>query len=262
MAQSAARNDVTMNALTATGILALPAAVLGRLVYATVAPSCQFWGPVIARGPAGSRRAALTFDDGPTPGATEAILDALRAGGVRATFFVIGVNVTRNPDLLRRVHAEGHLIGNHSFSHSHFAATRRRPYWIREIVETDDAIEAAIGLRPALYRPALGVRTWHTTAAVRETGHALVTWSRRAVDGLPTMPERIMRRFDRVADGEILLLHDGVEPHAPHADRSATIAAVPMLLDRLREEQLAAVRLDELLGVPGYQSARAGAAAT
>ena len=166
-------------------------AVLGRLTYATVAPSCQFWGPAIARGPAGSRRVALTFDDGPTPGATDAILDALRAACVRATFFVIGVNVAKHPDLLRRIHAEGHLIGNHSFSHSHYAATRRRPYWVREIVQTDDAIEAAIGVRPKLYRPALGVRTWHTFGALRETGHTLVTWSRRAIDGLPTTPQRI-----------------------------------------------------------------------
>jgi peptidoglycan/xylan/chitin deacetylase (PgdA/CDA1 family) len=234
---------------TVAGILAPPLAVLGGLTYATVAPSCQFWGPSVARGRADSRQVALTFDDGPTPGPTDAILDILRAASVRASFFVVGVNVIKHPDLLRRIRDEGHLICNHSHSHSHFAMMRRRPYWIDEIVACDEAVGAAIGSRPKLYRPAMGVKTWHTFAALRQTGHTLVTWSSRARDGLPTTPQRIMQRFEGVRPGEIMLLHDGVEPHAPHADRSATIAALPMLLERLRQLELTPVRLDEMLGV-------------
>src|SRR6185503_17090628 len=99
--------------------------------------------------------------------------------------------------------------------------------------------------------------TWHTFGATRQTGHLTVTWSSRARDGLPTTPQSIMRRFDNVTAGEILLLHDGVEPHAPHRDRSATIAALPMLLKRLRDQNLLPVRLDELLGIAAYDSARA-----
>ncbi|MEA2709074.1 MAG: peptidoglycan-N-acetylglucosamine deacetylase [Phycisphaerales bacterium] len=241
--------------IAATAAIFAPAAgILAGLTYATVAPSCGFWGPVVSRGPAGSHRVAITFDDGPTPGATDVILDVLRDAGVRATFFVIGVNVRKHPGLLRRIHAEGHLVANHSFNHSHYGVMRLRRYWLREIIETDAAIEAAIGVRPAMYRPPVGLKTGHTFSAMRSTPHAMITWSRRAIDGLPTTPQRIMGRFRNVADGEILLLHDGVEPHARNADRSATIAAVPMLLDDLRRANLAPVRLDELLGIPGYQS--------
>lgn len=251
-----------MTPAATAAILAAPiVSVITGLTYATVAPACRFWGDTLSRGAAGSRRVGLTFDDGPTPRATDAILDALRDAGAAATFFVIGANVLKHPDLLRRVHGEGHLVANHSFNHSHFGVLRRRPYWAREILETDDAIEAVIGVRPAMYRPPCGVKTWHTFGACHDTGHAMVNWSRRAVDGLPTTPRRIMRRFRDVADGEILLLHDGVEPHAPHADRSATIAALPMLLDQLRREHLAPVRLDELLGVAGYQSGEVAAEA-
>lgn len=240
-----------------TAILAPGVGIVAALTYATVAPACRFWGPTLSRGAVGSRQVALTFDDGPTPGVTDVILDALREAEVSATFFVIGANVRKHPDLLRRAHDDGHLVANHSFSHSHFGVLRRRPYWLRDIREADDAIEDAIGVRPAMYRPPCGVKTWHTFGAIRQTGHAMVTWSRRAVDGLPTTPQRIMRRFRNIADGEILLLHDGVEPHAPHADRAATIAVVPMLLERLRHENLTPVRLDELLGVAGYRSAGA-----
>ena len=247
--------------MSVAALVAAPAVgVVAALTYATVAPSCGFWGPVRFRGAAGTRRVAITFDDGPTPGTTDVILDILRDAGVKATFFVIGANVIRHAHLLRHMHAEGHLIANHSFSHSHFGVLRKRPYWIEEIARADDEIEAAIGLRPALYRPPVGVKTWHTFAAMRQTGHTMVTWSRRAIDGLPTTPQRIMRRFQHVGDGEILLLHDGVEPRAPYADRSATIAALPRLLERLRADRLAPVRLDELLDVAGYQSAGAAAA--
>jgi peptidoglycan/xylan/chitin deacetylase (PgdA/CDA1 family) len=239
---------------TAAAILA-PIGVVAGLTYVTVAPANNFWGRVICRGPAGSRRVALTFDDGPTPGTTDAILDALRDAGVAASFFVIGANVRRHPDLLRRAHDEGHLVANHSLSHSHYGVCRRRPYWEREIRATDEAIDAVIGVRPAMYRPPCGVKTWHTFNAIARTGHTMVNWSRRAVDGLPTTPQRMMRRFEHLADGDILLLHDGVEPNTRYADRSATIACVPMLIERLRRENLTPVRLDELLGVAGYQSA-------
>jgi peptidoglycan/xylan/chitin deacetylase (PgdA/CDA1 family) len=174
---------------------------------------------------------------------------------VKASFFVIGANVRKHPELLRRMHAEGHLVGNHSLHHSHYGICRITRYWRREIVETDDAIEEVIGVRPAMYRPPCGMKTWHTFDAMRTTGHTLVNWSRRAIDGLPTTPLRIMRRFEDIGDGEILLLHDGVEPNTSYADRSATIAAVPMLLEQLRGANLTPVRLDELLGVAEYQSA-------
>ena len=228
---------------------------LGGLTYASCAPACNFWGKVVSRGPAGSRRVAITFDDGPTPGSTDTILDTLRDAGVTASFFVIGANVARHPDLIRRIHDEGHLIGNHSQNHSHYGICRVTSYWCREIDETDRAIEAVIGVRPALYRPPCGMKTWHTFDAMRLTGHTLVNWSRRAIDGLPTTPQRIMRRFENIGDGEILLLHDGVEPNTAYADRSATIAVVPMLLEQLSRQNLAPVRLDELLGVAAYQSA-------
>jgi peptidoglycan/xylan/chitin deacetylase (PgdA/CDA1 family) len=239
--------------------VAVPAVAIGVVfTHATVAPASPLWGTLISRGPAGSNRVALTFDDGPTPGTTERVLDALAAADARAAFFVIGASVQRHPDLLRRIHAEGHLVANHSYSHSHYTFFHGPRTWEREIRRTDDVIESILGVRPRLFRPPMGVKTWNTTLARRRTGHTIVTWSRRAIDGLPTTAARIAKRFANTTDGEILLLHDGVEPHAPCSDRTATIAAVPALIQSLRARHLTLVRLDELLGIDPY-APRAGA---
>lgn len=237
----------------ALAIAAPVVATLAGLTYATVAPSCTLWGPTLSRGPSGSRKLALTFDDGPTPGTTDRVLDILGAAGARATFFVIGANCRQHPDLLRRIHQEGHQVANHSFDHAHFGVCHGNRYWEQQIRRTDAVIEETIGVRPAMFRPPMGIKTWHTTRAVRIHGHALVTWSRRAMDGLPTSPQRILRRLRSLRDGEIVLLHDGVEPHAPHVDRSATIAAIGPLLRSIRKSGLTPIRLDELIGLPAYQ---------
>ena len=228
-------------------------AALGRLTYATVAPSCGFWGKVTWRGPRGSGKIALTFDDGPTPGATDRVLDALRDANVKAAFFVVGANVIRHPELLRRVHDEGHLVGNHSYHHSHYGILGQRRYWDEEVRSTDEAIASVLGVRPAMFRPPMGLKTWHTTGACRLQGHALVTWSRRAIDGLPTTPQKIVDRLAKLRDGDIILLHDGVEPNALHPDRSSTFDAVAPLLQRIKEHGLSPVRLDELTGLAAYQ---------
>src|SRR5271157_4080674 len=91
--------------------------LLGLYVYAWSIPTLQLFGPALLRGPAAGKRIALTFDDGPSSIYTGQILDILRCHDVKATFFVCGRNVERYPEILRRVQAEGHTIGNHCYSH-------------------------------------------------------------------------------------------------------------------------------------------------
>jgi peptidoglycan/xylan/chitin deacetylase (PgdA/CDA1 family) len=232
--------------------VSLPVAACG-FAYATFHPRANIWGEVISRGPRDGNAIALTFDDGPTPGATDRVLDVLRDANVKCTFFVVGLNVEKSPDLLRRIHEEGHLIANHSYHHAHFAITRMTRYWQRELRATDDAIANVLNLRPALFRPPMGMKTWHVNRAARDNHQSLITWTRRAVDGLPTTPAKILARFAHVRAGDILLLHDGVEPHAHHTDRTATIQSLRPLIDSLKERDLRAVRLDELLAVRGYR---------
>ena len=193
--------------------------------------------------------AALTFDDGPHPVGTPLVLEALARRGVRATFFVIGKHAEEHPELVREIHAAGHLLGNHSHRHGHADALRGRRFWRGELERCNDAVEAAAGVRPTLFRPPMGVKSPLQAGAVRDLGLTAVTWSRRGRDGRRAEPQRILARLGDAGPGEILTLHDGTDP-AFDRDPRPTAAALPALLDRLlgagRLERL--VRLDELLG--------------
>jgi peptidoglycan/xylan/chitin deacetylase (PgdA/CDA1 family) len=224
------------------------------LAVGTFGPRSNFWGTVLSRG-VNARGVALTFDDGPTPGGTDRVLDALGELGVRAAFFVVGRNVLQHPSLVERMHAEGHVVANHSFDHSHFGMFGRRTYWRRQLEQTDEAILRVTGKRPALFRPPMGQKTGHMTRAASITGHSIVTWTRSAFDGVGASPERIVRRVTGPARaGDILLLHDGLEPNAIRRDPSATVAAVRPLVARLRAMGLEPQPLDEMLGLAAYRA--------
>ena len=232
---------------------ALTAAVAGVASYGTFVPGSRLWGPVVWRGTSENPpRVALTFDDGPTAGSTDRVLDLLGELKVKAAFFVIGKNVERQPDLLERIDAEGHLVGNHTFDHWRWCSTQRGDYWREQIGRADAAIERVLGRRPVLFRPPIGHKTPYTMAAAREHGHAVVTWSVRAWDGMPTTPEKIVGHvLPRCDAGTIVVLHDGVEPTRPR-DPRATIAAIRPLVAALRERGLAPARLDEVVGLTAY----------
>jgi peptidoglycan/xylan/chitin deacetylase (PgdA/CDA1 family) len=224
--------------------------------YGLFTPASRMWGPVVSRGPRqGDARVALTFDDGPRPGTTDVILDTLAALNVRAAFFVIGVHVERWPDLVRRMHDEGHVVGNHTFDHSHTGLFGRDRYWRDEIRRADDAIEKVIRRRPALFRPPMGYKHWHVMNMAADTGHDVVTWSRRAWDLKSTKPATILERLVNPArGGDILLLHDGNDPRLKPFDRAGTRAAVRPLIEGLRRRGLEPARLDDLLAIPAYQA--------
>jgi peptidoglycan-N-acetylglucosamine deacetylase len=233
---------------------AVAAAAAGSvLAVGTFGPRSNFWGPVISRG-VGASGVALTFDDGPTPDGTDRVLDTLGELGVRAAFFVIGRSARQHPRLVERMHAEGHVVGNHSQDHSHFGMFGRRTYWRKQLEMTDEAIRQAIGRRPALFRPPMGQKTGHVTRAAAMSGHTIVTWTRSAYDGVGASPQRIVRRLTVPARaGDILLLHDGLEPNAIRRDPSPTVAAVRPLVERLRSVGLEPQPLDEILGLAPYR---------
>ncbi len=225
------------------------------MAYGTFVPSSEMWGRIIRRAPAArtGKSIAITFDDGPTAGPTERVLDLLREANVKATFFVVGRNVVRHPHLVRRMHEEGHVIGNHTWDHHHGGWFGSGRYWDEQVRRTGDAVAEIIGVRPALFRPPMGIKTWLTLRAATKEGCQTIGWSHRARDGGRTTTEAILARLaDTPAPGDILLLHDGIEPNSPKRNPEPTIAALPELLRRHRERGLELVRVDVLLGVKAY----------
>lgn len=230
----------------------------GGLSWGLFNPRSQMMGRVLYRGPrvddGDPPRVALTFDDGPTPDSTPAVLDALSAVDAPAAFFVIGRNADRHPHLLRQIDEQGHLVGNHTFDHDRQGLWHGGRFWRRQIDLTDDVIFDIIGKRPALFRPPMGFKHWHLMAEARFGGHQVVNWSRRAIDGgKRPRKHRIIKRMARAGDGDILLLHDGHEPDLDRS-RTATADAVRPIVNQLRDRGIEIVRLDELLGLPAYQT--------
>lgn len=222
--------------------------------YGTFIPGSSLWGTVTSRAGRGeNNRIAVSFDDGPTPGATDRMLDLLGELGIKASFFVIGQNVLRAPKLLERMDAEGHLIGNHSFDHSHWAMWRGRNYWQQQVDKTDAAIEQVIGKKPAMFRPPVGIKTWYTIGAARRRGQHVVAWSVRGFDGVATTSQRIVNRvLPKCSAGDIVSLHDGIEPNSSR-DPRPTLDAIKPLVTGLRQRGLTPVRLDELTGLKAYR---------
>ena len=205
-------------------------------------PQLRFFGPFICRGNITRRCVALTFDDGPDERSTPALLDLLREAGVKATFFCIGKRVEAAPELTARIAREGHLVENHSFTHSNltnfFTVTRLRG----EVLQNQTAIERATGVAPRMYRPPIGQSNPRTFRVARELGLAVIGWTAGGLDTRIKQPERVVERIKkRLQPGGIILLHDGNIPP------ERLLPTVKMLLETLRDLDYEVIRLDKLL---------------
>lgn len=215
------------------GVLALGSLYL----YAWSVPTLQVFGPALLRGPAHSGKVALTFDDGPSSPYTEQILDLLRERGVTATFFLCGKNVERYPEIARRIVAEGHTIGNHTYSHP-FPYFRRRSFIAAEIDRAQDVIERVTGHRPKIFRPPFGARWLGMHDVLRERSLPLINWSDTGYDwreGVDVASETLKH----LRPGSIILLHDGSRVYPPHqVDQLKTVSALPTIIDGARQAGL------------------------
>ncbi|TSA30214.1 MAG: glycosyltransferase [Verrucomicrobiaceae bacterium] len=193
---------------------------------------------------------SLTFDDGPDPEWTPAILDILKAKGVKATFFVVGGEAERYPDIIRRIIAEGHEIGNHSFTHSNLAEEPASIVRL-ELNATQRLIESLTGRSTTLFRPPYNADSQPTDLEelvpieiAQSQGYLTVLENIDPRDWQKPGPEELLKlvKADR-GKGNIILLHDG------GGDRSATLDALPSLIDYLRERGDRILTIGELLGI-------------
>jgi peptidoglycan/xylan/chitin deacetylase (PgdA/CDA1 family)/glycosyltransferase involved in cell wall biosynthesis len=226
-------------------------------------------GPVLridANGVVSSRSApagviALTFDDGPDPEWTPAILDVLARHGARATFFVIGSKVNDHPELARRILAEGHEIGVHTFTHAELAAM---PSWRRDLEMTlgQNAIAGATGMQTTLMRPpfssepdAMSATEYAAIDEVAAGRYLTVLADLDTKDwGNPGVDAIVNSATPPAGEGAVVMLHDG------GGDRSQTVAAVDALLGRLGGDGYRFTTVSEALGTPSANVAAGGAA--
>lgn len=203
------------------------------------------WGEIIRAADTSERLVALTFDDGPREPYTSQILDVLRDQGVKATFFLVGENVLRYPDVVRRIAREGHAIGNHSWSHRSLESVSRATA-SREIGRTDTLIRAITGHRTVLFRPpygAVGAVLRGPSGVVAAHQKLLVLWSVHASDWNTRSPLRVAADTIRDIDsGDIVLLHDG------GGRRDHVVTATRWMVGHLARRGFSLVTVPELLG--------------
>jgi peptidoglycan-N-acetylglucosamine deacetylase len=209
--------------LDATGVVPLPG---GTAPDATAGSSAA----IVALAPG---QVALTFDDGPYAEYTPAILDILDRYKVKATFFVVGQEVERHPELVRDMAARGHVVANHTWNHRDLTQMSDADVE-RELTSASDAIEELVGKRPSCMRPPMGKVDDRVRAIAGRLGLTIALWDVDTLDFQKPPPEAIVERVlptvaERGAEeSSSILLHDG------GGDRTTTIAALPQVIEGIQ----------------------------
>ena len=188
--------------------------------------------------PPGSRGVALTFDDGPHPEGTPALLDLLAEAGARATFFLVGEQVERWPRMAERIACEGHEVALHGYRHRNLLRVPPRAL-ARDLDRGAAVLREATGQSPTLYRPPYGIFSPAALALVRRRGWRPLLWSRWGHDWRRrATPDRIAHEVTHdLSDRDVLLLHDADHYNARESWRN-TVAAMPAVLRTLERLEL------------------------
>ncbi len=230
-------------------LAALPASVFLLLcIIAPLLPGFSFFLPIISRGRSGRQAVALTFDDGPDPASTPLLLDLLARYGVRATFFVTGRRAERYPDLVKIILAQGHTLGNHSYSHDNLIMFKSHPTVVNEIAAAQKVFQR-FGIQPLAFRPPVGVTSPRLRGPLSQTGLYVVNFSNRAGDrGNRRVKHLAQRILKRLRGDDIIMLHD-IEPR-PSSQLDRWLSEVDELLSAIQERGIAIRPLGELIGRP------------
>ncbi len=211
-------------------------------------PTMHAYGRSFVGLPPGTRKLALTYDDGPNDAATLQLLDVLARHNVNATFFVLGKFVAEKPRVVRSVAEAGHVLGNHSWDHPRliFASDAE----LRSQVErTQEAVLDACGVIPTLFRPPYGGRRPGTLHEVRRLGLEPVMWNVTCYDWKTTSADKVLAHAQRqIRGGDVILMHDGDQARMG-ADRFHSIEATDRLITNYKAEGYEFVTIPQMMAV-------------
>ncbi|HZX05476.1 polysaccharide deacetylase family protein [Kribbella sp.] len=217
----------------------LVSAVIGTVVVAAAKSPAQ---PVTPTPPAAAavvtpkptplptKYVVLTFDDGPDAEYTPKVLDVLAKYDAKATFFEVGQNVRKHPELTKRIHDAGHSVQNHTWDHSDLRKLTAAKFQ-QEVSSTDQAIRAQTGSTPTCLRPPYGGVSATVRQRARQLGKGLVVWTVDSRDWTkPGTAAIVQRVLKNVHSGSVILMHDG------GGNRAQTVAALPAILTALKAQ--------------------------
>ncbi len=214
-------------------------------LYAFAFPESELFGKVIYQTNSPDKVVALTFDDGPGGASTQAILRVLADEKVKATFFLIGRNVDRRPELAAEIVREGHAIGNHSYHHSWSLPFQRRSTVIDEVRKADAAIFRATHIHTRLFRPPHGLRTPWMLNTIRDEGYAVIMWDDQTDDFIGHDDARTLARhiLKKVHPNAIIALHDSANLNEGESPQT-TAEALRIIIPELKREHYSFVTLN------------------
>ncbi|MGB7395251.1 MAG: polysaccharide deacetylase family protein [Pricia sp.] len=187
---------------------------------------------------------SISFDDGPHPKFTPKVLKLLEQHGAKATFFVIGQQAEKHPDIVKQILLEGHSIGNHTYSHSKAFGFYGTAKVKEELARTKSIVNKITGLEMNLYRPAFGVTNPQIEKVVKSLALHSIGWSVRSLDTTWRSEKGILSRItSTVSKGDIILMHDTSEK---------SVAVLEQLLVFLRQRELKSVTVERLLEIKAY----------
>ncbi len=230
-------------------LYAIEVAVLGFfLIFHGVNPRSKLYGKIWSNGNRNGYRIALTFDDGPNGWYTCEVLNILEKYNIKATFFVIGQNVQRYPEVCRQIVASGHTLGNHSFYHQKLLCLRSPKTIALELEQTQQLIYHYTGLQQKLFRPPYGFRTPWLVRTAKQLGYTVITWDNMTSDwkSSKSAEEITSAIVRRVKPGGIIVLHDGRGSRLDY-DRSQMLQALPQIIETLKGKGFDFVTVPELL---------------
>lgn len=198
-------------------------------------------------GPPTENKVALTFDDGPDTHFTPQVLDMLKKHNVKATFFLIGARVKEHDEIVKRIHDEGHVIGNHTYWHPNLPKEELdRMDW--EVTETENVIEDITGYKPRLFRSPYGALNEEMVETLGEMNNTIIGWNVDSLDwkqlGADVIADNVLSNVDL---GSIILMHDGGDWSM---DLTGTVEGLDKIISKLKEDNTNFVTVPELIGVP------------
>jgi peptidoglycan/xylan/chitin deacetylase (PgdA/CDA1 family) len=204
----------------------------------------NFFVKIICKAYTDKKEIAISFDDGPAENYTKEILEILKAEQVKAIFFCIGHRIAGNEVVLKQVQADGHIIGNHSYSHHFWFDMYPAKKMQEDLKQMDAEMQRVIGLKPKLFRPPYGVTNPNLAKAIKNGGYTPVGWSVRSMDTM-------------IKDGKKLLdkINDGIKPGAVflfHDTSKTTLDVLPQFIKEVKNRGYNIIPLDKLLALQPY----------
>jgi peptidoglycan/xylan/chitin deacetylase (PgdA/CDA1 family) len=199
----------------------------------------------VCSAPVRDKKIAITFDDGPTGENTDRVLNLLKEHQMQAAFFCIGKKINDREAQLKRIVEDGHIIGNHSYSHHPLFGLFSPSGMLTDLKKMSAACKAITGLTPAFFRPPYGVTNPNLRSAIIRCGVISVGWSIRSYDTVIHNENRLLTKIlSSLKPGAILLLHDTQE---------TTVRILPRLLKGIEERGYQVIRLDKLINLSPYE---------